>query len=77
MTAKEAWSALIKHFSSTNLSRIMHLHNRLHNTQKGPRSVAELVQEILRICDDLADVGHPVQEIVSIYVILHGLGSSY
>ena len=35
LTAKEAWSALMKHCSSTNPSRIMHLHNRLHNTQKG------------------------------------------
>ena len=34
-TAKDAWSALLKHRSSTNPSRIMHLHNRLHNTLKG------------------------------------------
>ena len=76
ITAKEAWSTLIKHCSSTNPSRIMHLHNRLHNTQKGSRSVAEFVQEILRTCDELAVAGHPVQETVSIYAILRDLGSS-
>ena len=62
LTAKEAWSALIKHCSSTNPSRIMHLHNRLHNT----RSVADFVQEILRTCDELAAAGQPVQETVSL-----------
>ena len=55
----------------------MHLHNRLYNTQKGSRSVAEFVQEILRTCDELAAAGHPVQETISIYAILRGLGTSY
>ena len=55
----------------------MHLHNRLHNTQKRSRSVDEFVQEILRTCDELAAAGHPVPETVSIYAILRGLGSSY
>ena len=45
-TTKEAWLALSKHCSSTNSSRIMHLHNRLHNTQKGTRSVTNFVQDI-------------------------------
>ena len=77
ITAKEAWSALIKHCSSTNPSGIMHLHNHLHNTQKGSRSVAEFVQEIRRTCDELAAAGYPVQDTVSIYAILRGLGPSY
>ena len=77
ITAKEAWTALIKHCSSINPSRIMHLHNRLHNTQKGSRSVAEFVQEIRRTCDELAAAGYPVQDTVSIYAILRGLGPSY
>ena len=42
-TAKEAWLALSKHCSSTNPSRIMHLHNRLHNTSKGTRSITDFV----------------------------------
>ena len=77
ITAKEAWSALITHCSSTNPSRIMHLHNRLHLTQKGSRSIAEFVQEIRRTCDELAAAGYPVQDTVSIYAILRGLGPSY
>ena len=76
-TAKEAWSALSSYCSSTNPSRIMHLHNRLHNNSKGTRSVAEFVQEIQRTCDELAAAGHPVQETVSIYALLRGLGPSY
>ena len=67
----------MKHCSSTNPSRIVHLHNRLHNTQKGTRSVAEFMQDIQRTCDELAAAGYPVQETVSIYAILCGLGSSY
>ena len=56
----------------------MHLHNKLHNTFKGTRSVAEYVQDIRRrTCDELAAVGHPVQETVSIYALLRGLGSTY
>ena len=77
LTAKEAWSALMKHCSSTNPSRIMHLHKRLHNTQKGTRSIAEFVQDIQRTCDELAAVGYPVQESVSTYALLCGLGSAY
>ena len=52
--AKEAWAVMLKHYSSTNLSRIMHLHYRLHNTLKGIRFVAEFVQDIQRTCDELA-----------------------
>ena len=76
-TSKEAWEALNKHCSSSNPSRIMHLHNKLHNTFKGTHLVAEYVQDIRRTCDELAVVGHPVQEIVSIYALLRGLGSTY
>ena len=76
-TAKEAWSALLKHCSSTNPSRIMHLHNRLHNTSKGTRSISDFDQDIQRICEELAAVGHPVQETVTIYAMLRGLGPSY
>ena len=77
LTAREAWSALMKHCSSTNPSRIMHLHNRLHNTQKGTCSIAEFVQDIQRTCDELAAAGYPVQETISIYALLHGLGPAY
>ena len=76
-TSKEAWEALNKHCSSSNPSRIMHLHNKLHDTSKGTRSVSEYVQDIRRTCDELAVVGHPVQESVSIYALLRGLGSTY
>ena len=55
----------------------MHLHNRLHNTLKGTRFVPDFVQDIQRTCDELAVVGHTVQETVSIYARLRGLGSSY
>ena len=68
--AKEAWLALSKHCSSTNHSRIMYLHNRLHNTLKGTRSIADFVQDIQRTCDELAAAEHPVQETVSIYALL-------
>ena len=76
-TAKEAWEALNKHCSSSNPSRIMHLHNRLHNSSKGTRSIPEYVQEIRRTCDELAAVGYPMQEGVSIYALLRGLGPTY
>ena len=76
-TSKEAWEALNKHYSSSNPSRIMYLHNKLHNTFKGTRSVAEYVQDIRRTCDELAAVEHPVQETVSVYALLRGLGSTY
>ena len=76
-TSKEAWDALNKHCSSSNPSRIMHLHNRLHNSSKGTRSVFEYVQDIRRTCDELAAVGYLVQESVSIYALLRGLGPTY
>ena len=76
-TAKEACSALSKHCSSTNHSRIMHLHNPLHNTSKGTRSISDFVQDIQRTCEEPTAAGHPVQETVTIYAMLRGLGSSY
>ena len=76
-TAKEAWSALSTRCSSTNPSSIMHLHKRLHKNSRGNQSVAEFVQEIQRTYDELATAGHPVQETVSIYALLRGLGPSY
>ena len=76
-TSKEAWEALNKHYSSSNPSRIMHLHNRLHNSSKGTRSIPEYVQDIWRTCDELAEVGYLVQESVSIYALLRGLGLTY
>ena len=76
-TSKEAWEALNKHCSSSNPSRIMHLHNRLHNSSKGTCSVVEYVQDIWRTCDELAAVRYPVQESVSIYALLRGLGPMY
>ena len=76
-TSKEAWEVLNKHCSSSNLSRIMHLHNRLHNSSKGTHSVPKYVQDIRRTCDELAAVGYPVQESVSIYALLRVLGHKY
>ena len=76
-TSKEAWEALSKHCSSSNPSRIIHLHNILHKSSKGTRSVPKYVQDIRRTCDELAAVGYPVQESVSIYALLCGLGPRY
>ena len=76
-TSKEAWDALNKHCSSLNPSRITHLHNRLHNSSKGTRFVTEYVQDIRRTCDELAAVGYPLQENVSTYALLQGLGPTY
>ena len=55
----------------------MHLDNKLHNSSKGTRSVPEYVQDIRRTCDELAAVGYPVQESVSIYALLRGLRPTY
>ena len=55
----------------------MHLHNKLHNSSKGTRSIPEYVQDIRRTCDELAAIGYPVQERVSVYALLRGLGPTY
>ena len=69
-TTKEAWSTLSTHCSPTNPSCNMHLHNRLHETLKGTRSIADFEQDILRTCDELAVARHLVQETVFIYALL-------
>ena len=76
-TSKEAWEALNKHCSSSNPWRIMHLHNKLHNSSKGTRSIPEYVQDIRRTCNELAAVGYAVQESVSVYALLRGHGPTY
>ena len=77
VTARDAWEALLKNCSSTNPSRIMHLHNRLHHGLRGDKTIEDYVQEIRRTCDELAAAGHPVQETVTTYALLRGLGPTY
>ena len=55
----------------------MHLHIKLHNSSKVTRSIPEYVQDIRRTCNELATLGYPVQESISVYALLRGLGRTY
>lgn len=55
----------------------MHIHNKLYNTDKGVRSVSNYMQDLHNTCDELVTAEQPVQETVTIYTLLQGLGLSY
>lgn len=55
----------------------MHVQNHFHNILKGIRSIASYVQDIWWMCDKLTTVEHFVQETISIYTLLKGLGPFY
>ncbi|CAA7393369.1 unnamed protein product [Spirodela intermedia] len=76
-TTKDVWETLSKNLSSINPSCIVHLHNHLHNNLKCTISIGDYVQEIRRTCDELVAARHLIQEIMSIYALLRGLGPSY
>lgn len=76
-TSKEAWEVIRRNYSSHSKSRIMELHNYLHNIQKGSMAMDEYVKEIRTIYEELNIVGQVIDESVIVFAFLRGLPPEY
>ncbi|KAJ9556427.1 hypothetical protein OSB04_011041 [Centaurea solstitialis] len=76
-SAKEAWERLNTSYASSSRSRIISLKSKLAKNPKGNRSIAEFLNEMRSIADELALVQSPVHEEDLLVHILSQLGDEY
>ena len=76
-TSKEAWERLNSSFASTSRSRVISLKSKLVKNPKGNRTIAEFLQDMRAIADDLALAQSPVTEEDLLVHVLSQLGEEY
>lgn len=76
-TSREAWKRLNASFASASRSRVISLKSKLVKNPKGTRSIAEYLQEMQAIADELALAQSPVTEEDLLVHILSQLGDEY
>ncbi|PNX57124.1 hypothetical protein L195_g058536, partial [Trifolium pratense] len=76
-TSHEAWVALSRAFANRSRSRIMSLRERLSSISKGNTTVSTYLQPIRNIADELALIGHPIDDLEKVIHVLKGLGPDF
>ncbi|XP_019090114.1 PREDICTED: uncharacterized protein LOC104738287 [Camelina sativa] len=76
-TSGEVWFSLAKKYNHISTSRKSDLQRHLHSTDKEGKPLAEYLNTIKRICDQLHSIGYSVPENEKIFGVLHGLGQEY
>jgi len=76
-TSKQTWDILNKMYASKTRSRIMHLKERLTRFKKGSLSIAEYLNGIKSVSDELAVINSTVDDVDLVIHTLNGLGSEY
>lgn len=76
-SAREVWCALEAAYSHDSVERMHTLRDSLRHLQKGNSSVADYNRKFKSICDQLAAIGHPVDDTDKIHWFLCGLGSPF
>lgn len=76
-TAKEAWDRLNTSYASQSRSRIISLKSKLAKNPKGNRSIADFLNDMRSIADELALVQNPIDEEDLLVHILSQLGDEY
>ena len=71
------WSTLETTFSHHSKSRELHFKDELQHMKKDTRSIVEYSREFKSICDQLAAMGRPVDDLNKIHWYLRGLGSAF
>ncbi|XP_020231816.1 uncharacterized protein LOC109812297 [Cajanus cajan] len=72
-----AWQKLQKAYANRSHARIMSLKERLSSITKGTSSVHDYLRNIRSIADELALIGHPVDDIDLVIAALNGLGPTF
>ena len=76
-TSKQAWDVLHKSFASKTRARILFLKERLSRSTKGSKNIAEYLQQIKSIADELAIINVAVDDDDLVIHTLNGLGPEY
>ncbi|PWA84471.1 zinc finger, CCHC-type, Gag-polypeptide of LTR copia-type [Artemisia annua] len=76
-TAHDVWCALESAYSHDSVERMQNLRDSLRQLQKGTSSVSEYGRKFKGICDQLAAIGHPVDDVDKNHWFLCGLGPSF
>ncbi|KAM0048068.1 putative RNA-directed DNA polymerase [Helianthus debilis subsp. tardiflorus] len=76
-TAAQIWMALARAYRPNSIERVHTLKDSLRQLQKGNSSVAEYGKKFKSLLNDLAAIGHPVDEHDKSHWFLCGLGPSY
>ncbi|GJV61904.1 retrovirus-related pol polyprotein from transposon TNT 1-94 [Tanacetum coccineum] len=76
-TAQAIWTALKSAYSNSSVERIHSLRDSLRNLSKGTSTVSEYGRNFKTICDKLAAIGQPVDEMDKLHWFLCGLGASF
>lgn len=75
--ARDIWTALEQAYSNASVERIHSLRDSLRLIKKGTSSVTEYSRRFKTLCDQLAAIGHPVDEMDRLHWYLCGLGPAY
>ncbi|KAJ0912617.1 putative retrotransposon Copia-like protein [Helianthus annuus] len=76
-SALQVWQALENAYSHVSIERMHTLRDSLSKIQKGSSPVSEYGRRFKALCDQLAAIGHPVNEEDKRHWFLCGLGASF
>ncbi|KAG4957474.1 hypothetical protein JHK85_043854 [Glycine max] len=76
-TSRDAWVALACAFSNRSQSRIMSIRERLSSITKGTSVVSIHLLSIRNIADELALIGHPIDDLEMVIHTLNSLGPTF
>ncbi|CAI8600779.1 unnamed protein product [Vicia faba] len=76
-TSYDAWTSLARAFSNRSQSKIKSLRERLSSITKGNSFVSTYLHSIRNIADELALIGHPIDNLEMVIHSLNGLGSTF
>lgn len=76
-TARDVWRALAVTYSHDSVERMQNLRDSLRQLQKGTMSVSDYGRQFKSLCDQLAAIGHPVDDLDKTHWFLCGLGPSF
>jgi hypothetical protein len=73
----EAWQVLEASFSNKSKTRELQLKDEVQLMQRGFRSIAEFSRLFKGLCDQLAAIGHPIDDTDKVHWYLRALGPDY
>ncbi|XP_041025297.1 uncharacterized protein LOC121265676 [Juglans microcarpa x Juglans regia] len=76
-TSHEAWSTLTHLYAGKSRTRAMQLKEELTLSQRGDRTVIEVLHHMKLLVDELALIDHPISNDDHTLYVLNGLGPTY
>ena len=76
-TSRDVWFRLETTFSHKSKSRELRLRDELQTMKKHDKSLSDFSREFRALCDQLAAMGRPIDDLDKVHWFLRGLGSSF